>query len=60
MATTISLSHDELQARRQQVLAGVGMAEEALRERAKTYMLQPHERKAFEALRAIDFLLGDK
>jgi hypothetical protein len=60
MPTTISLSHDELETRRQQILAGIGMTEEDLRERARTYVLQPHERKAFEALRAIDFLLGDK
>ncbi|HZM74547.1 MAG TPA: hypothetical protein VFC19_02410 [Candidatus Limnocylindrales bacterium] len=60
MPTTINLSHDELRARRQQILAGIGMTEEVLRERAMTYMLQPHERKAFEAVRAIDFLLGDK
>ena len=60
MPTTISMSHEELESRRQAILDGIGMTEGELRKRAKTYTLQPHERRAFEALRAIDFLLGDK
>jgi hypothetical protein len=54
------MSHEELETRRRAILNAVGMTEGELRERARTYTLRPNERKAFEALRAIDFLLGEK
>lgn len=60
MPTTINMSHEELEDRRRAILEGIGLTEKELQQRAKTYMLQPNERKAFEALRAIDFLLGTK
>ncbi|WP_018723655.1 hypothetical protein [Salinispora fenicalii] len=58
MATAISMSREELLERRRRILDRVGMSYEVLRGRAASYTLQPSERRAFEALRAIDYLLG--
>lgn len=57
MSKTICLSREDLERRRAAILKSVRMTEDELRERAREFMLQPHERVAFESIRAIDLLL---
>ena len=60
MASVIRLSRDELAHRRQQLLESVDITYEELRERALAYTLRSEEREAYEAIRSIDYLLGNE
>lgn len=59
MAVVISMSRDDLSHHRQKLLDSVGMTYEELRERAIAYTLRSEERAAYEAIRSIDYLLGN-
>jgi len=60
MATVIRMSRDDLARRRQELLESVDMTYEELRERALAYTLRSEERAAYEAIRSIDYLLGNE
>lgn len=51
------LNHEELLARRTELLAQFRVPEEDVYELARTYALRPDERALFRAIEACDFLL---
>lgn len=58
MSSVISVTREDLEARRAQLLARLPYGEAELHERAEDYLLTHEERAIWETLRSIDFLLG--
>jgi hypothetical protein len=58
MSAVISVTREELEDRRQQLLSRLPYGEAELQERAEDYVLTHEERSIWETLRSIDFLLG--
>lgn len=58
MSAVISVTREELERRRGQLLEKPSYSEDELQERAEDYLLTREERSIWETLRSIDFLLG--
>jgi len=54
----LTVTRDELLAKREQLLARTGLTREQLQERADSYSLTPDEWDLLTELEHIDFLLG--
>lgn len=59
MTKIATLTDDELRARREQIIARLGISVEELRDRAAHYALVGDEHDAWEQLESIAFLLGE-
>lgn len=59
MSTAIVKTRDELLEWRDRLLNQVGMSKERLYDLGRDFDLQPEERKIYELVRSIDYLLGD-
>lgn len=59
MGTVTQVSRDDLLKRRARILAGLGMTNEDLQERAAAGTLLGSEQDALDELRDIAFLLGE-
>lgn len=55
-----SLTAEELQARRAELLDRLAMSWDRATELADQYALETRERNIYETIRAIDFLIGDE
>lgn len=59
MTSTIVLTRDDLEERRQQLLDRLGVSLSELTARANAYALTEDERAVWEALKGIEYLLAD-
>jgi hypothetical protein len=60
MSRVVSVSSDELEARRVEILNRLGLSLDEFRDRAESSSLVGEEWDAWQALRDIGFLLGDE
>ncbi|MFC0526828.1 hypothetical protein [Phytohabitans kaempferiae] len=59
MSTAIVKTREELLEWRDRLLNQVGMSKERLYDLGRDFDLQPEQRKIYELVRSIDYLLGD-